>query len=82
MLDLITDSGKELDRHIKDYKQFRENVIAKFFGSPISITPNLAEIRTAINEITIIKNQLADKSIPDSITTNKKSIEDLKKICR
>ena len=83
--DTLANYDKEFDKHVKDYNQFRKNVINKFFGTPITVVPSLAEIKTFINvqreeneKIFILTRQL--ENIKKDVTIIKNDLPRLEKV--
>ena len=74
--DTLANYDKEFDDHVKNYNNFRKNVIHKFFGTPITAIPSLAEIKTLIDDqktkfdqITLLGRQL--EAVNKDVTTIK-----------
>ena len=83
--DKLNEYDKEFDDHLKNYNQFRRNIINKFFGSPMVVVPSLAEIKTTLDntitkfdEITLFGRQL--EAINTDITTIKNNLPRLEQI--
>jgi hypothetical protein len=56
--DKLTEYDKELAKHITNYNNFRTNIIYKFFGKQPTVTPSLAEIKTGLDKLNEITQQL------------------------